>query len=570
MPANLNQAETPAMATTDDQACLSLVLPAAPNAEQQSNTTHARHEGIEEDIKPSPGHGQTTDSTTLNQAAARTTPEHPLTGEELRLLRKEGDKVTTRSGHDIVLVQGQDSSLLFQTLQPRESDLPSPTQRPSLGSSATITSSPPKRGRAATLLTTVDPKNIIEANENEGGRRIMDTSTASPAPTSTYSLRKRERKHSRLAYDVKYHPMDDKIRPTQAVKRRIAHGEIHQVSDDESEEFLVQSESDTDEDHGANKSEEHGEKTKEEPASPKKGRMGPRRPKKSLGPTRRSSRRTSGPMISYDMSRHPQDDELEVLTITDDESDDAVVATVNRLTPNRSSSCPSVRDGFDAGITNLGLQGPEGCHDTHVIEEEPTSRESAAGVMTAMSTSSSTIATPPPYRIRRKEGLDVWMLEPGERYFAHDRDSWASSTEVPIQIYTDSFQEQLAAEATAALPLNFDHDDKENTTEQTALEEISNTHRVSIMPATQYWRTSDDSHASHERLTVDAALYGFEESSSPYGLGGNDGSNDRWQPVSSREAISEAMTILASGKHLPPGSDVQRQAEAIDFVHNVE
>jgi len=126
------------------------------------------------------------------------------------------------------------------------------------------------------------------------------------------------------------------------------------------------------------------------------------------------------------------------------------------------------------------------------------------------------------------EGLDVWMLQPGDRYFRHDRDSWPMSPGQPFNIWTKSLEDQLATEAMAASPLNYDHDDKENDVSNGHLDSTSAAHeRVSIVPASQYRPSREQSQVSQRIALVDHALYSdFEESSSPYGLGGSDGACD--------------------------------------------
>ena len=179
----------------------------------------------------------------------------------------------------------------------------------------------------------------------------------------------------------------------------------------------------------------------------------------------------------------------------------------------------------------------------------------------------SLVAPPPPYDIRRKEGLDVWLLAPGDRYFLHDRDSRPALPGLPFQIYADSFEDQLAADAKAASPLNFDHDNKENNSTFLELEETPNSaDEMTVIPASQYRRTSEESCASRHHPSVSDAFYELRHGSSPYGLGGSDGTHDEQKYPVGRDSASVAMSTLAPGKHLPRASSIDDQADDIDSV----
>lgn len=134
------------------------------------------------------------------------------------------------------------------------------------------------------------------------------------------------------------------------------------------------------------------------------------------------------------------------------------------------------------------------------------------------------------------------MVKPGERYFRHDRDSWPDAQGLPFEIYAESLEAQLAAEAKAASPFNFDPDDKENDAGNGRSEATPGPGQgISAVPLSQYRRTSEDQVASE-------ALYSLERNMSmPYGLGGIDGSSDHEIRAAS---MSEAMSILASGDGL--------------------
>jgi hypothetical protein len=220
------------------------------------------------------------------------------------------------------------------------------------------------------LLTSIDPKNIIDITDNEDAHPTTDTPPTSSMPASSYSFRNRRAARGKLIYDVKYHPMDDSIRPSQAAKRRSAHGE-EQVSSDDSSEASVQGDgSDSDEEKEDNKEEEQ----KSRPA--KKGKKRARSPSQSPEPTRRSSRRTATPKVSYNMSIHPQDRDLEESSTTDS-GGEAATPVPKRKTSSRSvlAKPPSRRRGTSMSVTQgrTGVSSPTLISSEHadVEDDEP-------------------------------------------------------------------------------------------------------------------------------------------------------------------------------------------------------
>lgn len=132
----------------------------------------------------------------------------------------------------------------------------------------------------------------------------------------------------------------------------------------------------------------------------------------------------------------------------------------------------------------------------------------------------------------------MWKLTPGERCFRHERDAWPSTPGLSFEIYSERLEDQLAAEAKAASPLNFEDDDKENDITTDADLGASATASAAVMPASQYRRTSGENQALRQGSMVERALYDdIDTSSSPYGLG-SDGTLD-------------GMSVLASGEQLP-------------------
>jgi hypothetical protein len=153
-------------------------------------------------------------------------------------------------------------------------------------------------------------------------------------------------------------------------------------------------------------------------------------------------------------------------------------------------------------------------------------------------------------------------MQPGERYFRHDRDAWPLSPGQPFQIFHEKLEDQLAREAMAASPLNYEHDDKENDTNVADLDPLSDAYEgISVMPASQYRQSSEDRQFSRQHNLVSEALY--DDPAPPsYGLDGTNGTHDE-QP----SAFTECMEVLISGGHLPPGqTQAELQVETQDSV----
>jgi hypothetical protein len=172
--------------------------------------------------------------------------------------------------------------------------------------------------------------------------------------------------------------MDDDIRPTQAAKRRLAHGEADVLSDDASEDFSVKADSDTDEDSEAPGHEVEGEEHVNQSRRPsRKAKKRLRRQYRPLEPTRRSSRKISEAKISYDMRIHPQDDELEMLTIDTDHEDNDDGTKTCGLPQERNSGCTGVEDVVetDTNTTSSDFECTTGSMNDRVTEEEQKSTE---------------------------------------------------------------------------------------------------------------------------------------------------------------------------------------------------
>jgi hypothetical protein len=145
------------------------------------------------------------------------------------------------------------------------------------------------------------------------------TPPVSVAPASSYSLRNRTQ--SKLVYDVKYHPMDDTIRPSQAAKRRSAHGEEPVFGSGDPSEASITFETDASDEESSDAQSEEEENEKQDISRQNKEHKERKQTKSRPLPTegtRRSARKGSGRKTSYNMDIHPQDKYL-VISSDDDE-----------------------------------------------------------------------------------------------------------------------------------------------------------------------------------------------------------------------------------------------------------
>ncbi|EUC42311.1 hypothetical protein COCMIDRAFT_103898, partial [Bipolaris oryzae ATCC 44560] len=375
----------------------------------------------------------------------------------------------------------------------------------------------------------------------------------SSAPTSSYSFRSRNK--SKLVYDAKYHPMDDAIRPTQAARRRSAHGENQFCldADDESEDYAAvytNAEELDDEESEAEEEPRQGAKNKKRKLT--QSRL------MSVEPTRRSPRKVSDQRVSYNMNVHPQDEFLEVsseeeevvvkkkskrskrLHVDDMYSDDGVV--VSKSAQRRYS------DYVDNTTSDeMEFDGGDAVARTEVDSDD--------GLITIAGNSiTSPVVADPQNGIKRKDSIDSLHLSPGRRCFRHDKDAWPVSSGQPFTIFNEKLAYQLAREAHTASPLNYEHDDKENVTDNDNIDVnplSSSTAGVSIIPEAQYMPTSEDCELSNHRALINYALYD-DPHPQTYGLDGTHCSG-----TGEGDVFSESMNILASGRGLPLGKSAE-------------
>ncbi|KAF1846790.1 uncharacterized protein K460DRAFT_249164, partial [Cucurbitaria berberidis CBS 394.84] len=350
-----------------------------------------------------------------------------------------------------------------------------------------------------------------------------------------------------------YHPMDDSIRPSQAAKRRSVHGEKQLLADFPSSFFSEHTDREVD-------SPTQVDHESEPEEAPRKVAMGKKRKRshfQSPGPTRRSSRKTSDPKTAYNMSIHPQDEDLKLLSTNDSEVDIPAHGrrkfqrTAEPLLDDRVFKSASSQHQRHAQVLDLtGSNYIDGEDDRGFeIDIETTRKET---IVLDSSLPVSLFANPQPHGIRRKEGLDVWKLLPGDRYFRHDRDSWPVSDAQSFEIFEECLEDQLAAEAMALSPLDYEHDDKENNSNGLDVDlTLDPLEEISVRSASQYRRSSEDSQVSGQTALVNHALYDTSgERLQSYGLGGSDGTHDEQAGTGETSTLAGYMRVIRPGSQL--------------------
>ncbi|KAI8942516.1 hypothetical protein NX059_000580 [Plenodomus lindquistii] len=496
------------------------------------------------------GGGGVGSSDTLNEISEHDKPEDE---NETRVARKALD-------------DAQDATLQMSTQHPRKD------QQQSGKEAERARSESPDSGTISDLdsKSSTDSKELSESGHHGIQRSFTSTSETLPvssAPTSAYSLRDRGAKQKRLVYDLKYHPMDDRTRPTHAAKRRLAYGEHLPSSDDSSDCFSVQTDADT-QPHSDDSFE--GASTRQKRVSRQSKHDKKRTRKRSRSPpvpTRRSARRVSEEKKFYNMSMHPQDKDLELLS-SDDEEVSMSFPKRRKTTPKKcsdsdatvltGSKSKSVRSrpiivSSESGQTSTDQEDGIMAGDTFdtIMQMDPKEVLHVNDTRAKSTSPTPSIPTPVPHGVRRRESLDVWKLMPGERYFRHDRDSWPYTLGLPFDIWDEQKEGQVAEDAMTGFPLNFEHDDKENQLDSTD-QHYSDPHEgITVIPASQYRGLDGSASAVLNSGLAREALYEERRlGSDTYGFSA-DGAYDE-----------NAMRPLASGAHLPqetfknkPGSD---------------
>ncbi|CAO2654695.1 Nn.00g114280.m01.CDS01 [Neocucurbitaria sp. VM-36] len=417
------------------------------------------------------------------------------------------------------------------------------------------------------LHNVIDPENLLNFVDNDYEvlhPKRLQLAPPFSNPISSYTLRNRGEKQGRLVYDLKYHPMDDSIRPSQAARRRLAHGEVLLLSDDTCDSSSEQSLTETVSPIGVDEESELEE-------APRKVTGGKKRKlthMQASKPTRRSSCKTSDVKTAYNMDIHPQDEALEMSGANDSETE---LLSHRRRKVQRTR--PISESESDGRISKSARSNHQGHHikfmdlassDDTAVDKVPIcfngehlrdDMEINTDHATAVKKSSLVlpVVTPQLPSIQRKEELNVWKLLPGDRYFRHNQDSWVISPGQLFEIFEERLEEQLAAEAMALSPLNYEHDDKENNITGRVLDSMADSpEEMSVLPASQYVRSSESDHPSHRIALTRQGLYDASDGwAQPYMLGGTDGTCDGQTIVQSYSSRSDHMRISAADSHLP-------------------
>lgn len=141
--------------------------------------------------------------------------------------------------------------------------------------------------------------------------------------------------------------------------------------------------------------------------------------------------------------------------------------------------------------------------------------------------------------------------------------TWSPASGQLIHIWADTLEDQLAAEALAASPLNFEHDNKENIASDgspdlqsdSGLEDLDN-------PASQREPTDVHNEEPSSSSLVSHALYmDFEQRPQVYGLDGTDGARDKQNDTSSTQLPLNVLRLLKSSESLLRAADLDGDQE---------
>ncbi|KAJ4351719.1 uncharacterized protein N0V89_007062 [Didymosphaeria variabile] len=291
----------------------------------------------------------------------------------------------------------------------------------------TVISRKRKRGG---LLSGLDVGNIVVPSDDIIISTAEDSVPASSVPPSSHMKSShmtrgstRGTRSNNLAYNQKYHPMDEYLRPSQAAKRRAEHGLDDE--DNDSANFEEQDNGDSD------------SEVEDLPQMKKRKKLDKFALHQGTQGTRRSSRSVNRDVL-YDMNIHPQDSQLEHMTTdstvdkANDENDDIV--SIGSSAATEEVDKPEVRERLD-----------DASHWT--ASSPPRSTPLSTISIDNLEQPSNPIHTP--------------QIDERERSSLSPR-----LQQTPFAIHEEPLQVQLAKEATATVPIDHEHDDKENPVEE--------------------------------------------------------------------------------------------------------
>ncbi|OCL03185.1 hypothetical protein AOQ84DRAFT_442895 [Glonium stellatum] len=332
---------------------------------------------------------------------------------------KEGSKKTT---------------VVHKSLLPNAHDQLTLIEKPSQSRPSQLSRFTPRK---PAMMLGLKSDNIIDIEDDE--ETEIDENTL-PSSNVLTRARVHGRQHDEIVYDVKYHPLDEYIRPKQAAKVRSRY-DIENIDTN-----------DTIRDNG--NSNLSGSETEIDDYEPRTKARKLR--KLHTSSMRRSSRAPHRQNLTYGSKVHPQGNELgELDSVPGQEfkTQDSIDDEPSRKRTRFSSSHASTASGE---------------HNSH--STPPPSNQDHLEMITALNNPNQSINEP---ALRYVEDLDVFSLPVGERYFPHENDSLFNK-KMPTSgsdfvIYEESEEVQQAALARApAVPRHFDDFPKENVPEITS------------------------------------------------------------------------------------------------------
>ncbi|KAL1591376.1 hypothetical protein SLS60_011989 [Paraconiothyrium brasiliense] len=285
-----------------------------------------------------------------------------------------------------------------------------------------------KRKRSG-LLRSLDVGNIIMVPSDEmiistAKDRVPASSVPPSSHLTSYHMTRGSKRGARsndLAYDQKYHPMDEYLRPSQAAKRRAEYGFDE---DSDSVNFEENDKGDSDSD------------VEDQPQMKKRKKFDKFALRSGTG-TRRSFRSVNRDVL-YDMKIHPQDSQLEHMATdstvgeASDENDDVV--SVGSSAATEEVDKREVRGTFNYASDWITSSPPRSTPLSTISVDSPEQQSD-------------------PIHNPQIDGIERSSLSPRLQ-------------QTPFAIHEESLQVQLAKEVTATVPLEHDHDDKENPVEE--------------------------------------------------------------------------------------------------------
>ncbi|KAF2808239.1 uncharacterized protein BDZ99DRAFT_572130 [Mytilinidion resinicola] len=346
-----------------------------------------------------------------------------------------------------------EASKVIHTMQMHQEDSSSPMPQPSKFNGKKNTG----------MLAGLDYHNIIYISDDDNASTDYITPPTSSYHTTRQAVRGEQKVD--LQYDAGYHPLDDYLRPMQAARVRSKY-----EADVKHEDVDSGSESDSDQD---SLKLESGSESEEEDTVKSKGtkKLQGKGIKVERSPTRRSARATQQSRVVYNVNVHPQDKELRELGI--------VTGRKRRL--DETSDDEEEEHSYQHKSKQVRISSKT--VERRPIRSRPQKRKARAQSITSYD-ASNTAEYPAPHYYA--EGLDVFDMPPGERYFPHKNDALFDGLLTPhgvFRIHEESHEVQQAAQASASPPRTFIDYEKENIDQEHVDTVVNLVSGVTIQPA---------------------------------------------------------------------------------------